>query len=469
MSKILSGTIAIIALLSSGCVTGPLPKVSMPASVGAGTTSIVPVDPPPVALQLDPAAEAAVRHALVNSPDLERTAARLRELRAFGKAADASRWPALSAHGGPSAINDSTFDLDDGRNEDRLRRVDKSIEFRWEIDLFGKLAADRRAAHAERWAAAADLAAARVILAHSVRSEIVRYRAAVVEAQLVESSLTTLRDIAALEAQLSAAGLRSGVDLSQLRSTIAAQEADLVALRLESELTPLRLRTLGDIPLAEIHELSVPKDEAPECRMKSPQVLSAEIPLFWLQQRLDVAAAESRLLAGVAETESARAAIYPSFALVAGRSFKRDRTRNLGQLLARSTQQFIGVSIAATLFDAGQRASEARAAQARAEAAAADFRHTVLLAAEEIEGALARTTVSDAASLASLNARREAEAAALWGQQRQQAGIDSRLTALQLQRDALERALQHTALERDRCLAALDLSRALGLIEPRSP
>jgi hypothetical protein len=44
-------------------------------------------------------------------------------------------------------------------------------------------------------------------------------------------------------------------------------------------------------------------------------------------------------------------------------------------------------------------------------------------------------------------------------------GIDSRLTAAQLQREALQRSLQATAFERDRCLAALDLNRALGLME----
>lgn len=464
-------------------------------------------------MRLDPTAEAVVRRALAGSPDLARVAARLRELRAAGDAAAAGRWPVLSTKGGPAVVNDATEPVADGRGRSRLRRLEAAVEFRWELDLFGRLAADRRAAAAQHEAAAADLAAARVLLAHAVRAEIVRLRSAVEETRLAQSSLDTLREIASLETQLRDVGLRSDVDLGQLGSSIAAQESALVPLRLEAALAPLRLRTLGDLPLADLAALvspdaapRTPPDAAPGatwgaihdaapgatsgatsdvtsgatsgatrnaasssddvCRLDALEDLPAEVPLAWLRRRLDVAAAESRLRAGVADTESARAAIYPAVALTAGGSTRRDRSRDLGDLLAHTTQRFIGVELVATLFDAGRRADEARAAQARAEAAAAEFTRIVLLAAEETEGALARRSVVDAAANASLRARRQAEAAAMLGNERLRVGIDSRLAALQLRREALERGLQHTALTRDRCLAALDLNRALALIEP---
>ncbi len=475
MNKTMIATVVATLLLATGCSTLPLPQPEMPQSLGAARASgavETPADtspPPPAGLRLDPAAEALVQRALAGSPDLERIAARLRELQALGDAADASRLPRVDVQAGGTRVTEEARRSDgEGRNSARLARREASLGFRRELDLFGRLAADRRAAAAERSAAASDLAAARVLLANGVRAEIVRLRSAAKELRLAQALLATLRETAALETDLRAAGLRSDVDLAQLNSAIAAQEVELVPLRLEAQAVPLRLRTLGDLPLADITPLQAEAPSTAVCRIDAA-VLPREVPLAWLRQRLDVAAAEARLRAGVAGTESAQAAILPSFTLVAGDSGRRDRTRGgsseLAGLLTRSTQQSIGLNLAATLFDAGQRAAEARAAQARAVGAAAEFKRSVLQAAEETEGALLRLGVLEQASAASQRAHQQAERSAELGRQRLAAGIDSRLAASQLQRESLQRSLQATAFERDRCLAALDLNRALGLME----
>ncbi len=475
MNKTLIAAAVAAVTLATGCSTLPLPQAEMPqafAAAHAANASNAATDttlPPPAALRLDPTAEALVQRALAGSPDLERIGARLRELEAFGDAADASRLPRVDVQAGGSRVKEEARRSDgEGRSSARLDRREAGLGFRWELDLFGRLAADRRAAAAERSATAADLAAARVLLANGVRAEVVRLRSAQVELRLAEALLATLRETAVLEAGLRAAGLRSDVDLAQLNSVIAAQEAELVPLRLEADAAPLRLRTLGDLPLADSKPLQAEATSTAVCRIDAA-ALPREVPLPWLRQRLDVAAAEARLRAGVAGTESARAAILPSFTLVAGDSRRRDRTRGgsseLAGLLTRSTEQFIGLNLAATLFDAGQRAAEARAAQARAGGAAAEFKRSVLQAAEETEGALARLGVLEEASAASQRAREQAERSAELGRQRLASGIDSRLAAAQLQREALQRSLQATAFERDRCLAALDLNRALALME----
>jgi outer membrane protein TolC len=475
MNKTLIAAGVAAVLLTTGCSTLPLPQAEMPqalAAARAATATDAPIDstpPPPAALRLDSTAEALVQRALTTSPDLERIGARLRELQAFNDAADATRFPVIEGRAGGSQVKEDARRSDsEGRSSARLDRQEAGLAFRWELDLFGRLAADRRAAAAERSAAAADLAAARVLLANGVRAEVVRLRSAAEELLLAEALLATLREAAVLEAGLRAAGLRSDVDLAQLNSAIAAQEAELLPLRLEADAAPLRLRTLGDLPLAEIRPLQTETSNPAVCRIDAT-ALPREVPLSWLRQRLDVAAAEARLRAGVAGTESARAAILPSFTLVAGDTRRRDRSRGgaseLAGLLTRSTEQFIGLNLAATLFDAGQRAAEARAAQARAEGAAAEFKRSVLQAAEETEGALARLGVLEEASAASQTARELAGRNAELGWQRLASGIDSRLAAAALQREALQRSRQATAVERDRCLAALDLNRALGLME----
>lgn len=471
MSKFPIAMTLTAALFAAGCGSVSPPKAAMPAALQRLSSALaqspsVDAGSPPTALQLDAEAETLVQRALAGSPDLERIAARLREMRAMETATNATRWPTLSAQGGAGAANEKNLTMVDGHVKQRLARVDANLGLRWEVDLFGKLAADRRVAAAGRDAAVADLAAARVTLAHSIRSQIVRLRTGAEEARLAQVGLDTLREITALEAHLRAAGLRSDLDRSQLHSSIAAQEASLATLQLEVELAPLRLRTLSDQPIDDIRDLKTDPYVASKCRVVVPQSVATGVPLVWLRQRLDVAAAELRLRAEVAGAEGARAAIYPNFALVASGATQSEHVPRLDVLLSRSIQQFVGIEFVTTLFDAGQRVSASRAAQARADAAAAEFKQTVLLAAEEIEGAMAKLAVAEAASQASLQAQQQAQTAFRLGRLRQQAGIDSRLSVLQLQREALERAWQYTSQERERCLAALELSRALALVEP---
>jgi NodT family efflux transporter outer membrane factor (OMF) lipoprotein len=411
-------------------------------------------------MALDPKAEAFVQRALERSPDLAQVEARWREAAALARAAEGAQQPRVDASAQASAgVDRAKSTGDSATSRQRVNTQQVGLDFRWELDLFGRLSSARQAADHERRAAKADLDAARVTLANLLRSEVVRLRSADRALTVAETLLGDLRETVAIESSARAAGLRSDVDLGQLRSNIAAREAELTTLRIELGAVRLRLRTLSDLPLRDVDALL---GESVRCVVDAP---IEQVPLRWLRERRDVAAAEARLQAGAAQAQSAHAALYPSIGLTGTLGRQREASTQFATIVSQSLQRSLALGLVGTLFDGGQRSAEARAADARTAAAMAAFQRTLLQAAEEVDGAIDRLQVIGVAREASEAAASESRLALGSTERRLAAGIDSRLALLQVRREAGERQLLALGFERDHCIAGLDLNRALALRE----
>lgn len=450
-------TLIAVAVVTAGCASAPAPTPEMPGSMVERSTA-EPIAPRPLTLDLQ--AEAFVQRALRRSAELAIVEARWHEAAAIARASEGTRLP----HAGVSAQTSAGFEREKSTSEadmtkQRVKTSQIGLDFRWELDLFGRLSSTRQAVAHEQRAARADLDAAKVSLANLLRSEIVRMRAASDTIVVAEEILDDLRESVAMESSLRAAGLRSDADLSQLRSTIATREAELITLRTELGAVRLRLRTLSDLPLSEIDAL---KGESGRCSIDAP---IDQVPLRWLRERLDVAAAEARLQASSAAAKAAHAAIYPSIGLTGTLSRQRESSTNLSTIVTQSLQRSLALELVGSIFDGGQRSNEARAADARTAAAAAEFQRSLLQAAEEVDGALDRVKVIGAARLAAETAASESLHGLTRAERRHAVGIDSRTTLLQVRREAGERQLLALSFQRDHCIASLDLNRALALRE----
>lgn len=444
-----------MAVLASGCATAPPPAPGLPGTLIERSTA-EPAMPRPLAL--DARAEAFVQRALQRSPDLALIEARWRELAAMARAAEGAQQPRLELSAQTSTgieRSKSTGDAETARQRVKAQQI--GLDFSWELDLFGRLSSARQAADLERRAAKADLDAAKVTMANLLRSEIVRLRAAAGRTAMAAAILGDLRETLSIESSARAAGLRSDVDLGQLRSIIAAREAELITLRTEVNAARLRLRALSDLPLREIDAL---KDGDGRCTIDAPV---DEVPLRWLRERRDVAAAEARLQAGAAEAHAARAALYPSIGLTGTLGRRREASTHLATIVTQSLQRSLALGLVSTVFDGGQRSAEARAAQARTDAAMATFQRTLLQAAEEVDGAIDRVQVLGTAHEAAERAADESMRGLTRVEQRYAGGIDSRLAVLQARREVGERQLLAIDFGRDHCIASLDLNRALAL------
>ncbi|WP_374351207.1 TolC family protein [Chitinimonas sp.] len=449
------------ALLLAGCLAGcadlAKPQALMPASLDNLAGRTVPARPP--AMQLDPAGERLVAEALQHSPDLEAIEARLRENAAQIDAGLSGLWPTLNADGSTGRALERSEPGTDTSDASGVKRRYGGLRFAWELDLFGQQASLRRSAMADRQAALLERDAARITLANTVRAELLRQRFAREELALARQQRELASAALTMSTPMRQAGLQTEAALNSLRSALAMQEADIASLQLAQTASTLRLRTLSNAAPALLDQAAaVP---LVQCSAAAPLA----VPLPWVSQRLDVAAAEHKLNAALAGMDMAAAARYPTFTLTGSANRTRDHSLGMGGLISTTTREFLGVDMAWNLFDGGRRSDEARAAQAKAQALAADFRRVVLQAAEETELAIGRVHSSaQAASLADQAyalARHNADLAAI----RSRAGIDSRLSSLQQQRDALDRQRQQLGSFRDHCLAAIEMNRVLALSE----
>lgn len=249
----------------------------------------------------------------------------------------------------------------------------------WEVDIFGKLLnAKRKAAVALEQSQD---------YAQAVRSQIISavantyYAIASVEAQLALSrntarlwaqSVDVMRDLKTAGRTTEAAVVQSDANYRMVLANIA----DLEVTRHELNNTMSLL--LGTMPT----DFFVSAD----ANLAVPQMLVPGVPMYYLANRPDVAAAERGLATAYYTTSSARAAFYPGLTITANGGF----TNLLGSMIKNPGEWFVQLagSLTAPLFSRGQNISRLEAAKIGQKQAMNAFEKTVLSAAGEVSDAL---------------------------------------------------------------------------------
>lgn len=249
----------------------------------------------------------------------------------------------------------------------------------WEVDIFGKLLNSKRKA-AVALEQSEDYAQA-------VRSQIISavattyYSIASVEAQLALSrntarlwsqSVETMRDLKAAGRTTEAAVVQSDANYRMVLANIS--ELEVTRHQLNNTMSLL----LGTMPT----EWFVSADAT----LKVPEMLVPGVPMHYLANRPDVAAAERGLASAYYTTSSARAAFYPGLTITANGGF----TNLLGSIIKNPGDWFVQLagSLTAPLFSRGQNISRLEAAKISQKQALNAFENTVLSAAGEVSDAL---------------------------------------------------------------------------------
>jgi NodT family efflux transporter outer membrane factor (OMF) lipoprotein len=451
----------LLPLILSGCASLADHKPPMPVSL---SDSAALEAPQIAALQLDSAAEAIVSQALKRSPDLEKISARLVQAKADVGIARSTLFPTLSAATGSTRTRNKIDNAPPSSNNVNFNtREETTLSFRWELDIFGANRAARKASLYELDAATLELQAARIKLANTVRTEIVNYRAEYQREILAKKLIENLQDNLRMELALEAAGIRSNINLNDLRSELQSSIANYHLLAIESRIAPLKLRTLTDIDLETLGSLT--QQATPACIPP----LATEVPLAWLRQRMDVRIAEARLFSALASAQSAQASLWPNLSISADANKTRTDAGGLLGVISKGTDAFVLTQLAATLFDGGRRRSQRDRARAEADIAASEFKSVVLMAAEETESALIAHQLRQSAAAENQSASDAAYASYSSTRLRHQAGIDSQLILRRSEQQMLERKLESIASSRDQCVAAINLNRAIAFGEHSSP
>ncbi len=377
-------TVAAAAAFLTGCALAPAPSQDEvltralpadtripPAWKGAAGTG--PVADDWLKSLNDPQLTAIVAEAIANNPNLRVAAESVRVAQETVTVVGAQLLPHVGMGLGARTI----YDEDHSGHADATKALASAS---WELDVWGKLRAQRAAAEAAYEATAFDDAWARQSLAATVAktwylaTETRQLLALSEQAVGVYSELLKLvkvRRAAGKDTDLNVVEEQAQVD-SALSSVEAARES-YGDVRRSLEVL------LGRYPAAEI--------EAASTYAPDPPPIAAGLPAALLQRRPDVVAAERQVVAAFRKTEAAELALLPDFSMELAGGRLSDPILLLLRLNPWLATAAIGAAI--PVYEGGALRAQVQIATAQQAEAVARYGSVVLTAFREVETALA--------------------------------------------------------------------------------
>lgn len=425
----------ILLPLLGACTVGPdYQRPVVAGSSAAWTTpdaSAAPLDAEPWRALGDPVLAELVERAGAANLDLKQADARLREARAGLDAANGGRLPQASASAAMSQqqlSKNGQLPLGSLPGFDRqFSLFDAGFDASWELDLWGGNRRGVEAAGRRVEAAEAQRQDVRLRVVAETERAYAELRGAQAEAAILRSDADAHRRIATLLRQSFAAGEVSRGDDAEADARARTAEAALpgAEARIRAAIHALALLTAQ--PPEGLLDRLLPPAPIP----LPPAQVGAGLRSDVLRRRPDVIAAEAQLAAATADVGVETANLFPQVSLLGAIG---QQARSLGDIASGGSTRFqIGPSVSWSIFAGGRIRAQIRAADARADAAAAAYEQAVLGALADSETALNRYNAALAAA-GELSAARDRSATALdLARQRQRAGEDSLPDLLQAQ------------------------------------
>jgi NodT family efflux transporter outer membrane factor (OMF) lipoprotein len=309
------------------------------------------------------------------------------------------------------------------------------------------------AAKARYQASAADLASVRLAMQAELAIDYVELRALDAETALLSRTVADYARARSLVRIRRDGGIASESEVEQAETQWQSAQAQLTDLQERRAQREHAIAVLIGEPPA---QLDLPASDAPLALPAVP----AGLPSTLLQRRPDIAAAERRVAAANAEVGEATSAFFPDLVLSASGGLE---SSHLASWLALPSRFWaIGPALAGTLFDGGRRTQELHAAEARRDAAAADYRQAVLVAFREVEDSLASLRVLADEQASQQRAVDASTRAAQLALVRYKDGASDYLEVVTTQNANLAQRLALTELARRQREADVRLIKALG-------
>ncbi|WMJ71042.1 efflux transporter outer membrane subunit [Stenotrophomonas sp. 24(2023)] len=330
----------------------------------------------------DPVLDGLIEQALRDNLELKAADAHLRRAAAvYDQALDAGGFEGEAEAGVSRAqLSAESFLLE--HELPPINLADGKFGVSYQFDLFGKLKRGAEAAHADEQAVAAARDLARITVVAQVADSYLDICHANHELHVAEHSLQLQQRSRDITTRLIAAGRGTPPDLARANAQVALLDAALPPLRAQRQAAAYSLAAvLGQTP-GQLPAGVIDCTDAPQLAQPLPVGDGRAL----LARRPDVRQAERRLAAATARIGVATAELYPDIRLGASIG-AAGLLEDFGQPL---TQQWsIGPLISWTLPSSGTRA-RIHATEAGADAALAEFDHTVLQALRETQTALDR-------------------------------------------------------------------------------
>ncbi|MEL6361207.1 MAG: efflux transporter outer membrane subunit [Pseudomonadota bacterium] len=365
---------------------------------------------------------------------------------------------------GVDADNDGALDgLDfdgDGIAESPLpnRRIyinnfSLGAQFRWELDLWGRLTDETRAAYKDARASLADFEGARLSIAGAVSQAWFGLIEARQQRELAERDVTGRESNLRVTERRYERGVSSSLDVRLARSALGTAKANLAFRQRTEKESARRLEVLlGRYPAAEL--------EASEALPSLPLLDGAGAPVEILTRRPDLVAAEMRMDAAGLRARATRKQLLPSLTLSSQISTSGPDLSDLidPERLAGN----IAAGLFQPLFQGGRLLANSKRARKQAEASLLGYVQTVLQAYEEAENAIAAENYLAAREDALRLAFEEAAAGEVLTERRYASGAASIFNLLDAQTRRINAESQYISAQRDRVNNRVQLYLAIG-------
>ncbi len=425
----------------------------------------------PLLVELIAAAEAA-------SPNVASAAARVAEARftrvqtgaallpSLDGTASASRGTAGIASGAPSGGSASSSSSSSLGATTPITTLQVGLQSKWEVDLFGRLRADRDAAQAKLGSADAKWHDARVSVAAETANAYFAERACQQQLRVAESDTRSRAETSRLNDLSMRAGFTAPADAALARASAADASGRLTQQRAQCAVQRKALVALSGIDESTLEQ----KLAASPAQRALPAVGSiASVPAEAISQRPDVYSAELGVASASADVGSAEAERYPKLTISGSIGRTQYRVSGLQQSLENWT---IGpVSLSVPLLDGGSRKANADAAKARYAEAVSIYRANVRQAVREVEEALVNLDATDGRANDADTAVKNYQASFDATQARYSSGLASLFELEDSRRTLFAAQTARVSLQRERTEAWVALYRSMvgGWSRPGQP
>jgi NodT family efflux transporter outer membrane factor (OMF) lipoprotein len=396
----------------------------------------------------DPTLAGLVEQALVSNNTIAAAQGRLRSARAAFDAAHGAQLPSLAGSGSASRQES------DARTSIKLETYNLGLDAAWEVDLFGKLSGATAAAAAAVEGSQASLYDVQRVITADIALSYINLRDAQARLAIARDNLRTQRDNLEIAEWRNQAGLGNSLEVEQARTAVAQTRAIIPPFEQAAASAINQIDVLIGKPPGSSTQLLSPAAPLPT----PPALIGLGIPADLLQRRPDVIAAQHNLEAEVIRIGVATADLYPALRL----SGSLGTTSNsVGDLFDTSVGTILG-GITAPIFQGGQIRARIEQQKGSADTALANYRSSILVALQDVDGALLSAKSSREREMALREAEESALQSLTLAEIRYRSGSIDFQTLLDTQRSVLVVQDSRASASAAYTTATVQLFKALG-------
>lgn len=328
-----------------------------------------------------------------------------------------------------------------------------NVGLSYELDLFGRVLNESRAAKADAQSAEASLQSMRLAMQADVAQYYFTIRGLDEEIKLFRNTLTLREDSLKILRKRLEVGTITELDVSQTIVDVENTRRQMHSAEQQRAQSEHALAVLLGKPPADFGLGNAPL-------AKDIPLVPAGIPSSVLERRPDITAAQYDLMAANARIGVARAAFFPDISLTATGGYGANSLGNLFDWSSRTWA--LGPILSLPIFSGGSAVANNERAKHAYEEAVANYRQQILVAFADVEDSLSRMKMLAEQAASQSIAHEAADKAALIAGRRYESGDTGYLEEITAKRDALDVSRLGIEIQYARLNETVTLIRALG-------